>query len=64
MCPAPVLLAGYSIINSNVQPASVPRVHSAAVRLALPDDFGVFADDVQLEHVSAFHALYQPERHL
>ena len=31
---------------------------------SLPHNFGVFADDVQLEHISAFHALDQPERHL
>lgn len=59
-----LLLADYSIINSNVQQASLPRVRSVAARPSLPDDFGVFADDVQLEHVSAFHTLYQPERHL
>lgn len=32
--------------------------------LSLPDNFGVFADDVQLEHISALHTLYQSERHL
>lgn len=62
MCPAPSYWL--TIINSNVQQASVPCVRSVAVHPSLPDDFGVFADDVQLEHVSAFHALYQPERHL
>lgn len=32
--------------------------------LSIPDNFGVLADDVQLEHISALHTLYQPERHL
>lgn len=32
--------------------------------LFIPDNFGVLADDVKLEHISALHVLYQPERHL
>lgn len=32
--------------------------------VSLPDYFGVFADDVQLEHISALHTLDQSERHL
>ena len=32
--------------------------------LSSPDNFGVFADDVQLEHISALHTVYQPERDL
>ena len=31
---------------------------------SLPHYFGVLADDVQLEHISAFNALDQPQRHL
>lgn len=31
---------------------------------SVPDHLGVFADDVQLEHVPALHTLHQSERHL
>lgn len=53
-----------AVINSYAQQASVLCVHSVMVRLFLPDNFGVLADDVQLEHVSALYTFYQPERHL
>lgn len=53
--------------NAELQKAAVMLSGVAQCRkepVFLPDNLRIFADDVQLEHVSALHALYEPERHL
>lgn len=55
----------YGIILSTVYQTYVCAVYMCVTELfSLPDDFGVLADDLQLEHISALSALDQSERHL